>query len=123
MKDLNTIMLTGRVDGEPEMRYTGEGELYTTFYLAGSFGAGPPELNRLRLIAWGEGMAQFCNWLLPDSRVLVEGQLQRCTAEDAEERTRFPLEIRVCDVIVTTRREPVRAPRPVRPSADHRKER
>lgn len=123
MKDLNTIMLTGRVDGEPEMRYTGEGELYTTFYLAGSFGAGLPELNRLRLIARGEGMAQFCNRLLPDVRVLVEGQLQRCSAEDAEERTRFPLEIRVCDVIVTTRREPVRAPRPVRPPTDHRKER
>jgi single-stranded DNA-binding protein len=123
VKDLNTIMLTGRVDGEPEMRYTGEGELYTTFYLAGAFGGASDELNRRRLIAWGEGLARFCNQLLPAVCVLVEGQLQRCTADEPEERTRFPLEIRVCDVIVTTRREPVRAPRPVRQSPEHRKER
>lgn len=123
IRDLNTIMLTGRVDGEPEMRYTGAGELYTTFYLVGAFGGGSADLDRLRLLAWGDWLAERCNRLLADTRVLVEGQLQRCSAEDEQERRRFPLEVRVCDVIVTSRSGPALGPRPLRASSAARKER
>jgi len=96
-RDLNKIMLTGHVEAEPAMRFTGDGELFTTFYVSST----RPDVRstvtneRFRLIAWGEPLAERCGDLSQGAWILVEGRLQTCTADDAHERTRFPFEVRV----------------------------
>lgn len=95
-RDFTTIMLTGRVTAEPEMRFTAEGEPRTTFYLSCE---GRTTTELLRLVAWGTPLAEACNEFIEGTRLFVEGQLQRCSADDANERTRFPLEVRVTSFI------------------------
>lgn len=99
-RDLNKMMLTGQIEAEPTMRFTGAGEPRTTLYVrcAGAHDATLTE--RVRLVAWGSPLAERCNDLRPGMQVLVEGQLQRCTADDPAEQARFPLEVRVRSYLV-----------------------
>lgn len=99
-RDLNKIMLTGQVDAEPEMRFTAEGEPRTTFYLTCAGSRDTTTAERLRLVAWGTPLAERCNDLLQGAKLLVEGRLQRCTADDPAEQARFPLEVRVRECLV-----------------------
>lgn len=123
-RDLNKIMLTGKVEAEPEMRFTAEGEPRTTFFLiSASAGAGDSTAaERFRLVAWGEPLAERCNDLLQGATLLVEGSLQRCAADDEAERARFPFEVRVRSYLVLdaggTAAMPVpTSPRPPAPPA------
>ncbi|NCC35614.1 MAG: hypothetical protein EOM24_26925 [Chloroflexia bacterium] len=99
-RDLNKMMLTGQLEAEPTMCFTVAGEPRTTLYVrcAGAHDATLTE--RVRLVAWGSPLAERCNDLLPGTQVLVEGQLQRCTADDPAEQARFPLEVRVHSYLV-----------------------
>ncbi|MFV9507689.1 MAG: single-stranded DNA-binding protein [Oscillochloridaceae bacterium umkhey_bin13] len=99
-RDLNKIMLTGQVEAEPEMRFTAEGEPHTIFYLTCAGSRDTTTTERLRLVAWGDPLAERCNDLLQGAKVLVEGRLQRCTADDPAEQARFPLEVRVRECLV-----------------------
>ncbi len=101
-RDLNKIMLTGQVAAEPEMRFTAEGEPRTTFYLtcARTDSRESTTADRFRLVAWGTPLAERCNDLLQDAKILVEGRLQSCTAHNEEERARFPFEVRVRECLV-----------------------
>ncbi|MEI8305582.1 MAG: single-stranded DNA-binding protein [Chloroflexales bacterium] len=100
MKDLNTMLLTGRIVDEPEMRFTGEGELFTTLIVASAPARAQAEALHVRLVAWGESLAERCNTLTPGTRIFAEGRLTACTAEEADVRARFPLEVRLREVIV-----------------------
>ena len=99
-RDLNKIMLTGQVETEPEMRFTAEGEPRTTFYLTCAGSRDTTTAERLRLVAWGTPLAERCNDLLQGAKLLVEGRLQRCTADDAAEQARFTFEVRVRECFV-----------------------
>lgn len=99
-RDLNKIMLTGQVDAEPEMRFTAEGEPRTTFSLTCAGSRDTTTAERFRLVAWGTPLAERCNDLLPGAKLLVEGRLQRCTADDPAEQARFPFEVRVRECLV-----------------------
>ena len=100
--DINKLTLTGRVETEPEMRFTADGEPHTTLFLiCTQQTAGDVSVNeRFRLIAWGEPFAAQCNDLLPGTHLLVEGQLRSSTCEDGDERTRMPYEVMVHTLIV-----------------------
>ncbi|MEI7643700.1 MAG: single-stranded DNA-binding protein [Chloroflexales bacterium] len=100
MKDLNTMLLTGRIVDEPEMRFTGEGELFTTLIVASAPARTQAEALHVRLVAWGEFLAERCNTLTPGTRIFAEGRLTACTADEADVRARFPLEVRLHEVIV-----------------------
>lgn len=97
--DLNRIMLTGRLTVEPDMRITATGDAYTTCYLERACGTTHQASELFRLVAWGPPLAERCNDLPPGARILVEGRLQRCSADDAQECARFPLEIRIRRVL------------------------
>lgn len=129
-RDLNKIMLTGQVEAEPEMRFTAEGEPFTTCYISSARHDADTTSTRerFRLIAWGDPLADRCNELLQGARILVEGRLQTCTADDEDERARFPFEVRVREIfplgtergaaasgISPSPAPPVRAPAPSAP--------
>ena len=99
-RDLNKIMLTGQVEAEPEMRFPAEGEPHTTFYLTCAGSRDTTTAERLRLVAWDTPLAERCNDLLQGAKLLVEGRLQRCTADDPAEQARFPVEVRVRECLV-----------------------
>ncbi|PDW00938.1 single-stranded DNA-binding protein [Candidatus Chloroploca asiatica] len=99
-RDLNKMMLTGQIEAEPEMHFTGAGEPRTTLYVRCAGARDATLTERVRLVAWGSPLAERCNDLLPGMQVLVEGQLQRCTADDPAEQARFPLEVRVRSYLV-----------------------
>lgn len=101
-RDLNKIMLTGQVEAEPEMRFTNTGEARTTFYLicATASTHHAAAFERFRLVAWGQPLAERCNNLLQGTRVLVEGRLQRCTADHADEQARFAFDVLVRECVV-----------------------
>jgi single-stranded DNA-binding protein len=101
-KDVNTITVTGQVEAEPEMRFTADGIPHTTFSLvcAQPTPRDPHAIERFRLMAWDEPLAEQCNDLLPGARVLVEGRLQSTTSDDPEDRARCPFEVIVRDLVV-----------------------
>jgi single-stranded DNA-binding protein len=101
-KEVNAITLTGQIAAEPEMRFTGEGEPFTTLTLLcrQPTGRDPHAHERFRLVARGEPLAEQCNDLLPDAHVLVTGRLQSSTTEDPAERAQTPYEVLVREVLV-----------------------
>lgn len=99
-RDLNKIMLTGQVEAEPEMRFTAEGEPRTTFYITCAGSRDTATVECFRLVAWGEPLAERCNDLPQGTKVLVEGRLQHCTADDPAEQARFTFEVRVRECFV-----------------------
>ena len=101
-KDVNTITVTGRVEVEPEMRFTADGVPHTTFSLvcAQPTPRDPHAFERFRLVAWDEPLAEQCNDLLPGARVLVEGRLQSTSSDDPEDRARCLFELIVRDLVM-----------------------
>lgn len=117
MRDVNKMLLTGRIVDEPEMRFTGEGEMFTTLVVSSAPARAQAEALHVRLVAWGESLAERCNNLAPGTRILAEGQLTSCTSEDADVRARFPLEVRLRDVIVINHGDTTPAVAPEQPPA------
>ena len=72
----HTLILTGNLGGDPEMRYTDQGKPVTSFSLAVSDGFGERKRTLwFRISAW-ERVAENCNQhLKKGSKVLVEGRL------------------------------------------------
>lgn len=101
-KEVNAITLTGLIAAEPEMRFTAEGEMFTTFSLTCRQPTPHDQQasERFRLVAWGESLAEQCNDLLPGAHVLIAGWLQSSTSEDPAERAYIPFEVIVREVLV-----------------------
>lgn len=82
--DVNHIVLTGRVHEEPEMRFTDDGEPYTSFSLASTSrkAKNAERVGLIQMVARGEKLAEACNDLLPGTRLLVEGSLHVLPDDD-----------------------------------------
>lgn len=87
-RDLNKVMLIGRLGRDPEMRYTSSGRPVTTFSVAASRswrtadGERRSETEWFNIVAWG-GLAEICNdFLEKGQRVYIEGRLQTRRWED-----------------------------------------
>jgi single-strand DNA-binding protein len=115
-KDLNKVMLIGRLGTEPELRYTQQGVPITTFRMAISRqwrdgeGNSREETEWFTVVAWNR-LAEICNeHLQKGARVYVEGRLQNRSWEDQQTgEKRFRTEIIANDMIILEGRQTGRA--------------
>lgn len=111
-KDLNKVMITGRLGADPEMRFTPQGSPVTTFSVASgrtwrsADGTQHDDTEWFRVVAWDK-LAEICNqYLTKGTRVYVEGRLQTRKYQDREGVNRQTAEVVATDMIIlSSRRE------------------
>lgn len=110
-KDLNKVMIIGRLGTDPEMRYTPSGSPVTTFRVATSRqwkdgnGESRDETEWFSVVAWNK-LAEICHqYLSRGVRVYVEGRLQTRSWDDAQTgQTRYRTEVVASDMIILDNR-------------------
>lgn len=111
-RDLNKVMIIGRLGLDPEMRFTSTGSPVTTFRVAvgrqwrDSGGESRDETEWFSVVAWNK-LAEICNqYLAKGARVYVEGRLQTRSWEDQQSgQTRYKTEVIASDMIILDGRE------------------
>jgi single-strand DNA-binding protein len=111
-KDLNKVMVIGRLGADPEMRYTPSGSPVTTFRVATSRqwkdgnGETREETEWFHMVAWNK-LAEICNqYLSKGTRVYIEGRLQTRSWEDQQSgQTRYRTEVITSDMIILDSRD------------------
>lgn len=106
-KDLNKVMLIGRLGTEPDLRLTQQGVPITTFRMAisrqwrDSEGHQRDETEWFTVVSWSR-LAEICrDYLQKGSRVYVEGRLQNRSWDDpASGEKRFRTEVVASDMII-----------------------
>jgi single-strand DNA-binding protein len=105
-KDLNKVMVIGRLGKDPEMRYTAGGSPVTTFSVAAGrqwkdgSGEAREETEWFNVVTWNK-LAEICNeHLRKGSRVYIEGRLQTRQWQDQEGQTRYRTEVIASDMIM-----------------------
>lgn len=106
-KDLNKVMVIGRLGTEPELRHTQQGVPITTFRMAigrqwrDSEGHQRDETEWFTIVAWNR-LAEICrDHLQRGSRVYIEGRLQNRSWDDAQTgEKRYRTEIVANDMII-----------------------
>ncbi len=96
---INKVILVGRLGADPEVRYTADGAMVTTFRLAtdeqwkDKSGERTQKTEWHRIVAFRK-LAEICGSYLSKGRlVYVEGRLQTRAWEDKEGQKRFTTEI------------------------------
>ncbi len=111
-RDLNKVMIIGRLGADPEMRYTPSGSPVTSFRVAvgrqwrDGAGEAREETEWFSVVAWNK-LAEICNqYLTKGSRVYIEGRLQTRSWEDQQSgQTRYRSELIASDMIILDSRE------------------
>lgn len=111
-RDLNKVMIIGRLGADPEMRYTPSGSPVTTLRVAASRqwrdgnGESREETEWFSVVAWNK-LAEICGqYLTKGSRVYLEGRLQTRSWEDQQSgQTRYKSEVIASDMIILDSRE------------------
>ncbi len=106
-KDLNKVMLTGRLGADPEMRYTPGGNAVTNFRLAtnrvtsnGPDGERREETEWTTIVAWSK-LAQVCaEYLHKGDRVYIEGRKQSRSFDGQDGQRRTVTEVIASDLIM-----------------------
>jgi single-strand DNA-binding protein len=105
-RDLNKVMITGRLGADPEMRYTPQGSPVTTFSVASgrawrsADGTQHNDTEWFRVVAW-EKLAEICNqYLTKGTQVYVEGRLQTRKYQDRDGNDRYSTEVIASDMIM-----------------------
>lgn len=104
-KDLNKVMLTGRLGKDPDMRVAPNGTPVTTFSVASSRnikdGDGWKEQTEwFRVVAW-DRLAETCEkFLKKGSRVYIEGRLQTREYMDKNNEKRYSTEVIANDMMM-----------------------
>ena len=98
-KDLNKVMIIGRLGGDPEMRNLASGPPLTKFSVAAGRqwisqdGERRSETEWFNVVAWAR-LAEICNeYLNKGDRVYVEGRLQTRRWEDSDGNKRSSTEV------------------------------
>lgn len=111
-KDLNKVMIIGRLGTDPEMRYTASGNPVTTFRVAASrqwkdsSGEFREETEWFSIVTWNK-LAEICHQhLSKNMRVYLEGRLQTRSWEDQQSgQTRYKTEVVANDMIILDTRD------------------
>ncbi len=109
-KDLNKVQLTGRLGGDPEMRYTPQGSPVTHFSVASNRtwkdrdGNQHEDTEWFRIVAWDK-LGEICNqYLTRGTHVYVEGRLQTRKWTDKDGIDRYITEVIAQDMIMLSSR-------------------
>src|ERR1044071_3872788 len=110
-KDLNKVLIIGRLGKDPEMRYTTSGSPVTTFPVASgrqwrdSNGEQRDETEWFSVVVWNK-LAEICSQhLSKGSRVYIEGRLQTRSWEDSQTgQMRYRTEVVANDMIILDHR-------------------
>ena len=110
-KDLNKVMITGRLGADPEMRYTVQGNTVTTFRVAAGRSwkdadrTSHDETEWFRVVAWNK-LAEVCNeYLQKGDRVYIEGRLQTRKWTDKDGQDRYTTEVIANDMIMLSSKQ------------------
>ena len=102
---LNKMLVIGNLGGDPEMRYTANGDAVTSFNVATNRryttrdGEQREETEWFRVVTWRQ-LAEQCNqYLTKGRRVYVEGRLKSDTWTGQDGTTRFTNEITANQVV------------------------
>jgi single-strand DNA-binding protein len=105
-RDLNKVMIIGRLGVEPEMRYTSGGSAVTTFRVASGRRRKTPdgefvdETEWFRVVAWNK-LAEICNqYLTKGTRVYIEGRLQTRSWDGQDGQKHYSTEVVANDMII-----------------------
>jgi single-strand DNA-binding protein len=105
-KDLNKVMIIGRLGKDPEMRYIPSGTPVARFSVAtgrtwtSKSGEKRSETEWFNVVAWG-GLAEVCNeFLSKGQRVYIEGRMQTRSWEDASGVKRNTTELIANEMII-----------------------
>lgn len=105
-RGLNKVMIIGRMERDPEMRFTPSGRPVTSFSVATTHhwtsaeGERHEEIEWFNVVAWGP-LAKICyDHLQRGKQVYVEGRLKTRSWEDGEGKRHFRTEIVAKEMIV-----------------------
>ena len=109
-KDLNKVMIIGRMGRDPEIKYTQSGTAVSSFTLASTYSVKrndkwEDETEWIRCVAWRRLAEVIGEYLQKGSRVYVEGRLQTRSWEDNDGNKRYVTEVIVNDLIMLDSRE------------------
>jgi len=110
-KDLNKVMLTGRLGADPEMKYTAQGSAVTQFSVASgrtwksADGQQHEDTEWFRVVAWDK-LGEICNqYLNKGTRVYVEGRLQTRKWQGQDGQNRYTTEVIANDMIILSSKQ------------------
>jgi len=111
-RDLNKVMIIGRLGADPELRNTSSGSPVTTMRVAAgrqwrdTSGEMREETEWFSVVAWNK-LAEICGqYLTKGARVYIEGRLQTRSWEDQQSgQTRYRTEVIANDMIILDSRE------------------
>lgn len=105
-RGLNKVMIIGRMERDPEMRYTPSGHPVTSFsvatphYWVSADGERHQETEWFNVVAWGN-LAKICyDHLQKGKQVYIEGRLKTRSWEDQEGKRHFRTEIVAKEMLV-----------------------
>ncbi|MBU6333719.1 MAG: single-stranded DNA-binding protein [Chloroflexi bacterium] len=111
-KDLNKVLIIGRLGKDPEMRYTAGGSPVTTFSVAAGrqWKDGTGEIHEetewFSVVTWNK-LAEICHeHLHKASRVYIEGRLQTRHWQDHDGVAHHRTEVVASDMIMLDARAP-----------------
>ncbi len=111
-KDLNRVMMIGRLGTDPEMRYTATGTATTSFRLAVNRRSRAPEGQEPReetdwftVVTWQKLAEIASQHLTKGARVYIEGRLQTRSWEGQDGQKRYATEIVASDLIMLDSRQ------------------
>ncbi len=90
---INSVVLTGRLVSDPEMKYTQSGKAYAKFGLAVTRSYNREETDFLNIVAWEKKAELVSQYLKKGSLVGISGSLRTRTYEDEENKKRKIIEI------------------------------
>jgi len=105
-KDLNKVMLTGRLGKDVDLRVTPNGNSVATFSVASGRAIKQPDgsykdqTEWFRVVAWDK-LGEICSsYLKKGSHVFIEGRLQTREWTDKEGQKRFSTEVIATDMMM-----------------------
>jgi len=108
---VNKVILIGRLGGDPEVRYTQDGNMVTTFNLATDEQWKDKDGEKVQKTEWHRivtfrKLAEICgNYLAKGRLVYIEGRLQTRTWDDKDGNKRYTTEIVASNMQMLERKE------------------